>query len=383
MQTRTLSILIGLSCLGVAAGIAMFSQDSLAVAVPPGAAAAEPPATDAPADPGAGEAGPDDRGTAPAVASDAVFKPSTGAAAEAAPTVRTDTSGWTSGVVRGDIQLSVAALEQLKSITVYVEEARSHYADDGSFQRPKKLIHQVEIGRGTPTFEVTGVPFSEYPYVVTAYSPELNGTQRTVVVNEQNPLVEDVVLTITPGAPFSILLRDQDGGPHAGVDVVMLPIEQPHGRSKLHGTTDNFGSVVFDRVLAGPYELIATLQGQPFGDKERITVQPGNRAFQSKIQGQGHVMTVPRGVALNLQLHDVRGYGVGDAKVTATQTDRVRLTERSTVSDGIGRAVFPHLTPGVWQVTVELDGFQRIDQQVTIQADQEPQYREIRLVRTR
>ena len=380
MQTRTLSILIGLSCLGVAAGIALFSQESWADALPPGASAAEPPATLAaePVDPGAGETG-----TQPAVANDAVFEPSTGATAVAAPARRTDTSGWTSGVVRGDIQLSVNALEQLKSITVYVEEARSHYADDGSFQRPNKKHEGVKLGRGTPTFEVTGVPFSEYPYVVTAFAPGLNGTQRTVVINEQNPLVEDVVLTITPGAPFSILLRDQDGGPHAGVDVAMLPIEQPHGRSTFRGTTDNFGSVVFDRVLAGPYELVATLHGQPFGDKERITVQPGNHAFQSKIQGQGHAMTIPRGVALNLQLHDVRGYGIANAKVTATQTDRVRLTERTTTSDGVGRAAFPHLTPGVWQVTVELDGFQRVDQQVTIQADQEPQYRDIRLVRTR
>lgn len=382
MHPRNLSILVGTLCLATAAGVTFWSQETFAVSVPPGVDATGPDTaseaanSDAPAEPFASRA------------SDGVFRPSDGAAvAVAAPAERrTDTSGWTSGVVRGDIRLAVSVLDRLRSLTVIVEEARNAF-DNGQFERPHRLMVPVEFdpkrATGTPTFEVRDVPFSAYPYVVTVHAPGLNGGRRTVVVDAEHPLVEDVVLTITPGAPFSVLLRDQDGGPHSGIDVAMLPVGEPLGRPAQRGTTDNFGSIVFESVLAGDYELTASDHGQPFGEPQRASVQPGNQAYTSKVQGQGHVMTIPRGVALQLNVHDGAGYGLGDATVTATATDRVRLTRLEARTDPIGRASFPHLQPGVWQVTIERSGFQRVDLQITLKADQGPESRDVKLVPTR
>lgn len=383
MQPRNLSILVGTLCLVGAAGVAFWSQESFAVSSPPGADAAAPAAPAA-----AGATGDDAAHAFASRATDGVFRPSEGpAAAVAAPAHRrTDTTGWTSGVVRGDIRLAVSVLDKLRSMTVIVEEARNAF-DNGQFERPHRLMVPVEfdakLATGTPTFEVRDVPFSAYPYVVSVHAPGLNGGRRTIVVDAEHPLVDDVVLAITPGAPFSVLLRDQDGGPHAGIDVVMLPAGEPLGRPSHRGTTDNFGSVVFDGVLAGDYELTATDHGQPFGEPQRATVQPGTQAYTTVVQGQGYVMTIPRGVALQLSVHDAIGYGVPDAKVTATATDRVRLTKLEAQTDPIGRASFPHLQPGVWQVTIERGGFQRVDLQVTLKPDQEPQFRDVKLVPTR
>jgi hypothetical protein len=277
------------------------------------------------------------------------------------------------------VQLAVSVLDRLTTITVIVEEMRSGFGHDGA--APRKIMQPVERGRGTPTFEVRDVPFSDYPYRVTLHTPGLNSSARTVSVTAQQPLHEDVVLAVTAGAPYSVLLRDQDGGAHRDVDLLLMPQGLPHGRPRLSGKTDSFGSVVFESVLAGQYELIATSEGQPFGEREVVTVQPGKRNFGRKIQGQGHVMTVARGVQLDLEVSD-GAYGVEGAKVTLVRTDRRRLKELKATTDGLGRARFPHLPAGKWQVTVERAKFRRIDRQITLEADMGPQVQRLRMTRS-
>jgi hypothetical protein len=378
MRLRDASILIGMLCLGTVAGVTFFAGDTFAVELPPG--------TERGGDAGAEArtANVDGGQSAPLTA------PGTDApGADAAPLSadvssnkpRVDTSGWTSGTVRGDIQLATSVLDRLGSITVVVEEARGAFGDDGQFQRPHRMLAAVERGRGTPTFEVTGIPFSSHPYVVSVHTAGLNGSRRTVVIDETNPLVQDIVLTITPGAPFSVLVRDQDASPWHEVEVRMIPVGDPPGRSRHNGTTDNFGSVVFDGVLAGEYELSTFERGQPLGQPTRVSVQPGN--YSGPLHGQATTLLIPRGVAVQMVVHDAAGYGVHGAKVTATATDRTKLTTAETTTDVVGRAEFPHLQPGTWQITIECDKFQRVDQQLTVQAGQEPVYREIKLVRTR
>lgn len=370
MNARTLALLSAALCIAIGAGIVLFEQVTRAETLRPGA----PPAAD---DRPVVEAPPavhrDD--LAPAV-SDGVFHPGDGTDA-ISPTFkrREETSGWTSGVIRGDIKLAVSALDKLSSITVVVE----HRGPGPN----KRILQKVERGQGTPTFEVRDVPFSEHPYVVMVHAPGLNGGQRTVVIDEQHPLVDDVVLTITSGAPFSVLLRDQDQKAHTGVTVDMMPVDEPYGRTRHQGITDNFGSVVFDDVLEGPYELRTSLDGLPFGDTERVDVMPGKLLFSRKIQGQGHVMTIPRGVAVEFLVHDGAGYGVPDAEVKVTKTDRRTLLEIPKATDAIGRAAFPHLQPGTWQVTIEHGMFGRKDFTLTLNADQEPVRRNIELKRSR
>ncbi|MBL9079898.1 MAG: carboxypeptidase regulatory-like domain-containing protein [Planctomycetes bacterium] len=371
MRLRDTLILLGVLTLCAAAGILLATQDSLAVELPPSSPAGEVPA-DAVAHDGDTVAAPSEA-TAPTTAAVAV---------EANHDRRVDTAGWTSGVIRGDIQLAVSALDRIQSISVAVEEARQAVTG-GVFRNPWRTIVPVQRGAGTPTFEVRDVPFSEFPYVVTVFSPGLNGSRRTLTIDAGTPLVDDVVLTITPGAPFSLLLRDQDQGPCIGVDVHMLPVGEPLGRQRHTGTSDNFGSVVFEDVLAGDYDVHTSIGGQKIGEPQRLSVQPGHTTFQASVRGQGHTLTIPRGIALAVRVHDTIGYGIAEATVKATATDRPRLTEVELPTDFGGNVKFEHLPPGRWQIDVFKDGFQRTHRIVTLRDGEPTNPVEFQLVRLR
>ncbi len=397
MNIRKLSILIATLCLGAAAGMALFSKAAQAIELPPGDYLS-----------GTDSSGADLSGdTVPAVATGEQRNP---IAAEGtfqksqhgpvglatADRVQDNTEGWTSGVIRGDVQLAVSVLDKLGSITVIVEEMRNPFErgsgatasgtatdDNGekaAYRAPHRFYAKVHRGEGTPTFEVRDVPFSNHPYRVTLHTANLNGSQRIVSVTKEEPL-HDIVLAITPGVPFSILLRDQDSGSYPDIDLLLRPIGLPNGRPRLSGTTDNFGSVVFDNVLAGQYELVTTLKGQPFGEIDRVMVQPGTRNFGRKIQGQGHVITIERGVQVDVRVSDKLGYGIPGVTVTATATDRRKLLELEGTTDNGGNLRFSRLLPGTWQLTVQKLGWQRIDRQLTLRAHQQPMRRDFKLVR--
>ena len=368
MTQRKLFILLGVVLTGLALGLTALSSDSLAFSAQP-----QPHLRATPTEPVMSRA---DVAPAPQTGD---FQKSSGPVVAAAQPRRESTAGWTSGVIRGDVQLAVSILDKLGSMTVIVEELRSGPARDGA--APRRIMQPVERGRGTPTFEVRNVPFSDYPYRVTLHAAGLNASARTLTVNADQPLHEDVLLAITPGAPYSVLLRDQDGNPHRDIDVSMRPHGLPYGRPPLAGKTDNFGSAVFASVLAGKYQLVATTQGQSFGDPEFVDVLPGKRNFGSKIQGQGHVMTIARGVQLEVEVGD-GAYGIEGASVTMVRTDRRRLTELEATTNGIGRVQFPHLQPGTWQLTVEREHYQRVDRQFTLKPEMEPQFKRIKMTRS-
>jgi len=368
MRPRDLLILTGVLTLGAAFGAVVLSTDASAVELPPGTASAvEVPI--APVAP-----------VAPAVAD------GTGAAVEASMVKEerapVDTSGWTTGTVMGDIGIAVSVLDRIQTISVVVEEMRNAIGIDNTFRHPHKYIVPVKMGIGTPTFEVTGIEFSEYPYCVSLYVPGLNGDQRTVVIDKTSPLHNGLRLDITPGSPFSVLLRDQDQNPYPQIDVRLVPVDAM-GRAPHVGTTDSFGSVVFDSVLKGDYQIITGQQGMPLAEPETITVHPGTRMYGPKVQGQGHVVTVQRGMKKQFSVTTPTGYGVADAKIQLTASDRTRLTVLEAVTDFNGRAEFPHLTPGVWLMNVVKDHHEPRTKQFTIKDGELPPVEEIKLVRVR
>ena len=110
-------------------------------------------------------------------------------------------------------------------------------------------------------------------------------------------------------------------------------------------------------------------------------VLPGTRSFGRKIQGQGHVLTIERGVQVDVRITDTIGYGIEGATVTATATDRRKLLELEGVTDNGGNLRFSRLLPGNWQLTVQKKGWQRIDQQLKVKPDQPPMLRDIKLQR--
>jgi hypothetical protein len=165
--------------------------------------------------------------------------------------------------------------------------------------------------------------------------------------------------------------------------VRLMPIGDPAGRPGQQGTADAFGSVVFDCVLRGEYQVFATAGAQSLIEPHTITVQPGARSFGPKVQGQSHTLLVPRGVPVRIAVHDRAGYGIADAKVVATKTDQIRLCMRELTTDLGGFADFAHLQPGVWQFSVTRQGCALWDCQRTLKNGQDPLTIDVTLVPAR
>ncbi|MGE3171874.1 MAG: carboxypeptidase regulatory-like domain-containing protein [Planctomycetota bacterium] len=293
---------------------------------------------------------------------------------------RVDTTGWTSGVIAGDIPLNPAVVRNIESISVVVDELRNVRAGD---KPPFRRTVAVPLGIGTPTFRITDVPFSDYGYVVRAHSPGLNGGQATVTITEDTPYVDDVKLSITPGTPFSLLLRDQDRAPITYTEVTMVPFREPVGRPTFRGTTDNYGSVVFESVLAGDYRVHIGPQGQPMMEPPLVNVQPG--AYQrrgSLVLPQGQTIEVPRGVPVTTVVTQPGGWPLQGARVQLRATDRRRLLELEALTDVRGRVEFPNVLPGQWELLVTMQDFQRRQKQLTVEAEA-PEEQQFDLVRLR
>jgi hypothetical protein len=297
-----------------------------------------------------------------------------------------DTTGWTSGIIMGDVLIATSVLAKVQAVTVMVEELRNPVDANGNVVRPWQRAQAVELTEGTPTFEIKDVPFSKYGYVVRAYAAGFNGGQQTVAINDMHPREDGVQLMISPGVPFSVWLRDQDQLAVAGTTVLMVPIGEPAGRPRPEGTSDNFGSVVFESVLAGDYQIYVGHPSQPLIPPETVTVQIAGRTFgpAGQVQSQGRSLTVPRGVPLPVLVKDTNfGYGIADATVKLTATDKVKLLVLEATTDVRGIASFPHLLPGSWQIDVFKDDYSRRSGQITIKDRELPPQQEFTLARLR
>jgi hypothetical protein len=369
MRPRNLWFTAGLLAILAGAAIALISHPSEAFELaPPSADEAEPQAHGDVPEPEANTAG-------GAVAksdvglTDPVFHPVLGP----------DTTGWTTGRIIGDIPLVPTVLPRIKSISVIVDELRN--VTDGTRNR---IVVPVTLGNGTPTFVVDNVPFSDYGYVVTAFSPGLNGGQSTVKIDKDHPYADDVKLPITPGCPFSLRLRDQDMNPVAFTDVCLVPFGEPGSRPRQDGRTDNFGSVVFADVLAGEYDVYIGPAGRPLMTPPRVRVLPGAYLVQgSVVQPQGTLVTVPRGMPLDVVVVDVSGYPVPDARVRLLATDRTRLTEFVEQTDLHGKVQWPNVLAGQWEIEVTKLDHVPVQKQLTIVDGQAPPQQDFKLVRLR
>ncbi|GAB4151066.1 MAG: hypothetical protein Fur0037_19800 [Planctomycetota bacterium] len=318
-------------------------------------------------------------------AAEAPFHPSVAPAAAEGDFRRSTDEARTSGCILGDIVLSASALKRIQSITVLVQELRNPLDAQGNPTKPWQKAVPVELGEGTPTFSIQDVPFSDYGYIVRAYSPGLNGSQQTVAIDARHPREDGVQLTISPGVPFSIWLRDQDQLAVPDTRVLMVPFGDPAGRARKEGISDNFGSVVFEDVLAGDYRIYVGPPTQPLIPPVDVTVQIAGTSFSGgQAISQGRTLTIPRGVPLTVLVQDTNfGYGIHGATVKLTATDRVKLMTLEASTDPAGRAVFEHLLPGKWQIDIYMEDFQRRSGQVTIAAGEPPPEQHFTLARIR
>ncbi|MEY3162118.1 MAG: hypothetical protein RIT25_2109 [Planctomycetota bacterium] len=274
--------------------------------------------------------------------------------------------GWTSGIIRGDVQVAASIVDRLQGLQVTVSELKAVLDGQGNATRPWVRTQRVEMGKGTPTFEVRDVPFSKYGYAVRIYAPGLNGSQQTVAITEEHPLEEGVRLSVTPGVPFSVLLRDQDANAVIATPLKMVPIGDPPGRPVHDGTSDGFGSVVFADVLAGDYRVFVGPAHSPLMEPVEVTIHPAGMTFRNgQVLSQGTTITVPRGIPVAVVVRDTGSYGLADVRVRMQATDRVKLTVVEGTTDLSGRWTCQHLQPGIWQVDVIKDGYQRTSRQFT------------------
>ncbi|HLU40512.1 MAG TPA: carboxypeptidase-like regulatory domain-containing protein [Planctomycetota bacterium] len=280
--------------------------------------------------------------------------------------------GPRTGVIRGDVTMEARAAQELRSITIKVSEAMR---DDGDTRPRFTRLHGVRIDptQGTPTFHITGVPFSDFGYVVQAIVPGFNGTEQTVHLNERSP-VADVVLGVHPGTPFSILLRDQDLNPLAGVEVNMTPEGPPEGRQVHYKRTDSFGAAVFENVLRGAYTVY-------IGGAEPLLPPQTVEVFASSgTQAQSKTIIVPKGETLTVNLFSPTGHGIAGVEVKLSSGSGTLYREMKQVTDWSGRATFQHLVPGSYWVNVIDPRYEPRTLPATVRAGEKPKDVNVRLV---
>lgn len=284
------------------------------------------------------------------------------------------TSGWTSGTVLGDIWLAASVVPRLQSISVSVQELRAPV--QGESKPPFSRVVPVPVGAGTPTFTIRDVPFSEHGFLVRANSPGLNGGQQVVQIDEKHPCAE-VRLIISPGVACSVLLRDQDQGPVIGTEVTLFPRDP--GRQIHKGKTDNFGSTVLQDVLAGDYVVYAGPVAMPLCEPVELTVQPGTGSIRS----QGVTVVVPRGKPVVVAVNDVMDHGIAEAQVKVLATDKSKLSQLEAQTDYSGKATFPWLAPGRYQIDVFKPDFERRSATLNVTEAEAVPEQSFRLVRLR
>ena len=281
------------------------------------------------------------------------------------------TTGWTSGVIRGDIALSTSILDEIQTLQVVIDELRPAGNDGGP--RPFRFVQRVDIGVGTPTFTIRNIPFSAYGYVVSAYAAGLNGNQMTVEISAEHPLVEDVQLAIMPGAPFSLLLRDQESNPITATEVRLIPSGSPLGRPQQHKQTDNFGSAVFQNLLAGDYQVAVGPTHAPLMEPQVPTVQSSGMTLRNGVpQPQGTTLVVPAGVPVEIVVTDSYGSPLANAAVRMQATDRKQLTMLDGVTDIRGHLRFARVAQGLWQIDVHKPDHDRRVSQLSLDGKQTP-----------
>ena len=201
-------------------------------------------------------------------------------------------------MIRGHCSLATSALSQLDAITVSVIEAINALPGVEAKRTPfasTKLV-RFDKGGGTPTFTFEDVPFSPYGSFVSAFAPGLNGSERIVHLTKESPRA-DVVLAITCGVPFSVIVRDQLQTPLADLMVALIPDGAPLGRPLLEKKSNSYGSVLFESVLRGPYQVIAGPRHAPLCEPKLVDVQAdGGRNVQCAN------LVVPRGSDLKIEV---------------------------------------------------------------------------------
>lgn len=272
----------------------------------------------------------------------------------------------TSGTIYGRLSLATDVLGEFNSYTItWREMINPNSRQVGLNPQEGMKSFKVDPHR-TPRFMIEDIPFSRYGYEVELFVVGFNGSRRSIQLNEEHPVAgtpdfaefvgEEIVLSLSSGVPFSLRLHDQHFNPISGRELTLVPVGSPRGRQRYPGKTDSFGTMIFENMLRGDYDVKID---QTILD--RVTVQASK-----KVMIQGAQVLVPMGNDLRIEVNNRIGYGIEGINLLIYAVDTTQNRRREAQTDYSGIHVFPHLMPGTYQLDIWGSGYQRTSRKIRI-----------------
>ncbi len=370
MKTKEILLLTGILAVCATTAFLVFAGDTGPAPAPPGPA----PDLDAPAD---DVPMPEQRSGPAARSTDAVLAPGRPRTGRDAPDGPLD-GPPPAGILDGRV---TAATSVVSRFTAYVVRVEEMVDGDDLLPSGRPPFHtqqgfKVDPGVSPQYFAIPQVPYSRHGYRVSVFAAGLNGSSQIVSVTESN-WNPQVSLNITPPSPFVVRLVDQRRAPVTEVEVTLMP-DPPVGRPRLVGTTDSFGSVVFEETLAGGYDVL--VHGQRI---ESVVVRAPGVVMDLAGSGvQSAILTVPIGEDLKIEVFNAQ-WGLADVELDLSMIDTTENIRIQAHTDRAGVHVFQALHPGRYSIHFSAPGYQRTTREVRIVEGQEPDPLQVRMARLR
>ncbi len=264
------------------------------------------------------------------------------------------------GSIRGLVRVPSSLRPQITRVTIAVEEAinsgKLPVEPSAPIRRKLQTVLFPE-GKNEAYFEVVDLPFSKYGWRVSPRVPQLNGSEAYVVLRPEEPNA-NVQLSVSPGIPVSLTVRDQHRHPLESIPIELRPKGRPLGRPVKKGKTDAYGLIVLNRVLAGPYELHVGTALEPLAAPRRIEIAREGHQYEQ--------VELPRGGRFEAQIIDEISLGIDAVQVEMIAVDSKIYRKYTGRSDKNGKVALPHIPPGRYYVHFTKKGFERLFRQVTV-----------------
>ena len=282
------------------------------------------------------------------------------------------------GIIDGQLLLAANCAGQFGEYTIGLTEmVNTNGQEDAA--RPRTIYKTFDVVDNTSPqyFAWHDVPYSRYGYEIRAFIKGFNGSHQVIRMTEQewNP---QVTLTVTRGAPFALRIIDQDRYPWKQRAITLRPTPVYAGLPQLDGTTDDYGSVVFESVLAAEYDLI--IDGQV---RDTVEVRaPGFVRDDANIGVQSALVRIPRGQELKVEVFGV-SWAIPDVDLTLFRVDTSENIRFTGKTDPNGVFTFEHVPPGRYHLQLRAANHQPTDRVLRIEDGVAPDPFQVRMARLR
>ena len=267
------------------------------------------------------------------------------------------TSKASSGVISGRVAVAAELASKIEVFRVRIEEAVND--EGGSTRKVRQFEETYQLTGTVGRFRLANVPFSDFGWRVTAFTPEaLSNSQDTVVQLSPERPSQDVSLKLGVPSPLNILLKNQDRGPVAKMDITLDPIGRPHGRRQLRGKSDAYGQWIIEKIQSGRYKITVGPRLSPVIPHKEITIKGDGLQYER--------ITVPRGGSFEFQVVGPSGFPLAGVEISAVARDLRLYKKYEATSNKRGKATLQHVTPGLYYVHFTKKGYTREFEKVEI-----------------